>query len=249
MPIAATNWMPGRHTSSALQVSLLGLTELSAALELQDRITADLTERNDTYGVLLLCEHPLCVTFGRDGSAADLQVDRYELLSHGVPVEWLRRGGGAWAHHSGQLVAYFLAPYRRLGLDAVAVRDRLTASLAAVAEEFGVHAESAESLPGPRGRCGQFGFVGAAVREGITQFGACLNVSVPRNALSLVRWGVDARPTCLAAERMRPTAMAAIRESWMRHLAEQFGYDRYHLGTGHPWLRRVVRPGVAYVET
>jgi lipoate-protein ligase B len=249
MSTAVTDWMPGRRMSSALQVSLLGLTDLSAALALQDRIAAELAERRDTYGVLLLCEHPVGVTFGREGSAADLQVDRHELLARGVPVEWLRRGGGAWAHHSGQLMAYFLVPYRRLGLNCVEVRDRLTRSLVEVALEFGVHVESTDSPCGARGRCGQFGFVGAAVRDGISQFGGCINVSVPRGALGLVKWGAAVRPACLAAERMRATPMASVRESWMRHLAAQFGYDRYHLWTGHPWLRRTVRRGVAFVET
>jgi len=249
MTSAVTDWMPGRRSSSALQVSLLGLTELSAALALQDRITAELTERQDKYGVLLLCEHPAGITFGRDGSAANLRADRHELLARGVPVEWLRRGGGAWAHHSGQLMAYFLVPYQRLGLNAIGLRDRIAASVVDVATEFGVHAEPSQSPPGVRGRCGQFGFVGAAVREGISQFGACLNVSVPRGALSLVDWGADLKPACIAAERMRPTAMSAVRESWLRHLAQRFGYDRYHMGTGHPWLRRTVQRGVAFAET
>jgi len=249
MPIAVTNWMPGRQTSSALQVSLLGLADLSAVLALQERITAELADRRDVYGVLLLCEHPTGVTFGREGSAADLQVDRHELIARGVPVEWLRRGGGAWAHHSGQLMAYLLIPYRRLGINAVELRDRLAMSLVAVAREFGVHADPSEAPSGAHGRCGQFGFAGAAVCDGISQFGGCLNVSVPRAALRLVRWGESVRPASLAAERMRATSMSAVRESWMRHLAALFGYDRYHMWTGHPWLHRTVRRGFAFVET
>uniref|UniRef100_A0A7C4LLY8 BPL/LPL catalytic domain-containing protein n=1 Tax=Schlesneria paludicola TaxID=360056 RepID=A0A7C4LLY8_9PLAN len=240
--------LPGWCHSSALEVSLLGLTELAAALTLQDRMAADLAERQDRRGVLLLCEHPLGISFGREGSAADLFADRYELTARGVPVEWLRRGSGAWAHHGGQLVAYLLVPYLRCGLSALAVRDRLVASLVDVAREFGVAGEPAER-PGVRGRCGQFGFVGVSVGNGITQFGACLNVSVPRGVLQLVRWGPDVRPSCLAAERMRPTAMAAVRESWVRHLAARFEYEQVHVWTGHPWLRRTVRRGVVCVES
>jgi lipoate-protein ligase B len=247
--LAVTDWTPGRHASSALQVSLLGRTALSAVLALQDRIAADLAERNDTYGVLLLCEHPIGVTFGREGSAADLQSDRHELVSRNVPVEWLRRGGGAWAHHDGQLVAYVLVPCQRLGIDAASLAARLTASLVSVGEEFGAIVEAVDAPPGARGRCGQFGFVGASLRDGVSQFGGCLNVSVPRAAMQLVRWGEGVRATCLATERMRPTAMAAVRECWLRHLAELFQYERIHLGTGHPWLRRTRRPGVVYAET
>jgi lipoate-protein ligase B len=230
-------------------VSLLGPTELSEVLALQDRLVAEIAERSDRYGALLLCEHPAGVTIGREGSAADLRSDRCELGARGVPVEWLRRGGGAWAHHGGQLVAYLVAPCQRLGVDAVGLQRRIVVSMTAVAHEFGVPGEESAAPIGVASRCGQFGFVGASLREGVSQFGACLNVSVPRQALQLVRWGTEVRPTCLASARMRPTAMAAVRECWVRQLAAQFGYERYHLATGHPWLRRVERRGVVYVET
>lgn len=249
MTLPETLWTPGRQESSALEVSLLGLTELSAALALQERITRDLLQREDRRGALLLCEHPFGVTFGRDGSAADLHIDRFELTSRGIPVEWLRRGGGTWVHHVGQIVAYLLIPYERCRLTAVQVRDRMTEALLDVALELGVSADAVSHLPGVQGRCGQFAFVGASVWNGVTQFGACLNVSVPRSALNLVRWGPDTRPSCLAAERMRPTALAAVRESWIRHLAERFGYEKVHVWTGHPWLRRTSRPGVVFAET
>jgi lipoyl(octanoyl) transferase len=234
------DWTPGRRTSAALQVHLLGPTDLDAALFVQDRVTAELAARNDTFGVLLLCEHPQGVTIGRDGSAADLQADRAELQSRGVPVRWLQRGGGAWAHHPGQLVAYVLLPVSRLGWSAPDYARRLTQSLSAVGIEQRLLPAEASS-PGLAGRCGQSGFIGAAVSDGISHFGACLNVSVPKAALQLVDWGRDVRPTSLATERMRPLGMASIRECWIRHLAAQCGYEQVHLWTGHPLLHATTR--------
>lgn len=240
MTTARMDWTPGRRTSAALHVHLLGPTELEAALFLQDRVTAELAERRDTFGVLLLCEHPCGVTIGRHGSAADLRVDRGELNSRGVGVRWLHRGGGAWAHHTGQLVAYLMLPLARLGWTAPDYLQRLTRSLQAVGIEQRLTLAEAPA-PGLAGRCGQSGFVGAAVRLGISQFGACLNVSVPRAALQVVDWGPGVRPTCLATERMRPLGMASIRECWIRHLAAACGYEHVQLWTGHPLLQATTR--------
>jgi len=240
MNIPRSDWTPSRRTSAALQVHLLGMTDLDSALVLQDRIATEIAERNDTYGVLLLCEHPNGVTIGRDGSADDLLVDRTELVARGVAVRWVHRGGGAWAHHPGQLVAYLLLPVSRLGWTAPDYGQRVEASLAAIGREQRVLPTGSAS-PGLSGRCGQLGFVGASVSDGVSQFGACLNVAVSRQALQLVSWGRDVRAASLAQERMRPTGMASLRECWIRHLATACDYDQVHVWTGHPLLQQSTR--------
>jgi lipoyl(octanoyl) transferase len=240
MTIPRRDWTPRRRTSAALQVHLLGMTELDSALHLQDRIAAEIAARTDTYGVLLLCEHPNGVTIGRDGSADDLLVDRTELTARGVPVRWVHRGGGAWAHHPGQLVAYLLLPVSRLGFTAPNYAERVAASLAAIGTEQRV-LPTGSVVPGLSGRCGQLGFVGASVSDGVSQFGACLNVAVPRQALQLVSWGRGGRAASLAQERMRPTGMASLRECWIRHLAAACNYDQVHVWTGHPLLHSTTR--------
>ncbi|MDZ4687738.1 MAG: hypothetical protein SH850_21920 [Planctomycetaceae bacterium] len=240
MNVPRTDWTPRRHTSAALQVHLLGMTDLDSALTLQDRIATEIAERNDTYGVLLLCEHPNGVTIGRDGAANDLLVDRTELAVRGVAVRWVHRGGGAWAHHPGQLVAYLLLPVSRLGWTAPEYSQRLARSLDAIGVEQRVLRTDSLS-PGLTGRCGQLGFVGASVSDGVSQFGACLNVAVTRQALHMVAWGRGVRPASLAAERMRPTGMASLRECWIRHLAAACDYDQVHVWTGHSLLQQSTR--------
>ncbi len=235
------DWSPGQRASSALQVHLLGMVDLDSAIQLQERTAAEIADRTDTYGVLLVCEHASGVTVGREGSAADLLVDRAELESRGVPVRWSRRGGGAWAHHPGQIVIYLILPLNRLHQTADEHRRHLSASLLAVGQEQRILVDSATPAIDLRGRCGSLGFVGASVADGVSRFGGCLNVSVPRAALNIVSWGQNMRPSSLAAERMRPTTMAAVRECWIRHLARHCGYDRFHLWTGHPLLKRTTR--------
>jgi hypothetical protein len=35
--------------------------------------------------------------------------------------------------------------------------------------------------------------------------------------------------------------MAGVRESVVRHIANRFGYERFHIYTGHPWLKRTTQ--------
>ena len=46
------------------------------------------------------------------------------------------------------------------------------------------------------------------------------------------------RMSCLMAERRQPVKITSVRAELVRHLADAFGCDCYHLYTGHPWLRR-----------
>jgi lipoate-protein ligase B len=123
----------------------------------------------------------------------------------------------------------------------------LEQTLLATAADLDVDAERAVHVPGATCRCGQFAFIGAGVRDWVTHGGMYVNVSVPPEALDLVRWtNGSLRVTSLAAQRTRPTGMATVRESLTRNLAESLGYDTYHLYTGHPLLHRSTRKVYVY---
>ncbi len=249
MSAPAVDWTPGRRKSAALHVHLLGLAEQSSVVRLQDELVREIAGRPDTFGTLLLCEHPFGLSVGREAAAEDIRVDRDDFDRRGIAVNWYPRGGRAWVHHPGQLVAYFLAPITRLGFTGEEWCTRLAASASETAQELGVLIEPVVPLPSVGGRTGQFAFIGAAIRDGISLFGGCMNVSVPRDMLQMANWGPNVRPSTISAERMRPTAMASVREGWIRHLAAQAGYERFHLWTGHPRLKRTEQPGYVFAET
>ena len=74
-----------------------------------------------------------------------------------------------------------------------------------------------------------------------------LNVSVPQEALDLVRWThSDVRITSLASQRTRPTAMSTVRESVIRNLTRSLGYGESHIYTGHPLLHRSTKKVYVY---
>jgi len=233
---------------SSLDVFLLGTVELGAALELQDRLRNDVAGRTDTHGTLLVCEHPPSVTIGREGSFADILVEREELTARRMEIRWLNRGGGTFVHLPGQLAAYVIAPIERMQMGLLDLRTAMENSLIGTAADLNVPAEPAPDSPGAVCRCGQFGFIGMSVRDGVSYGGVHLNVSLPQDAFDLVRWNDSAiRISSLSAQRTRPTAMSTVREGLIRNISTVLGYDGYHLYTGHPLLHRTTRKVYVYV--
>ena len=242
-----TDWEQSDRSSTALEVFLLGRVDFASALGLQSRLLNQIAQRQDSHGIVFVCEHPPSISIGREGSFADVLVEREELTARQMEIRWLSRGGGTFAHVPGQVAVYSLVPLTRLKLGLVEYRQRLEQTLIATAADLDVEAEPGTTVPGATCRCGQFAFIGAGVRDGVTHGGMYVNVSVPPEALDLVRWtGGDQRVTSLATQRNRPTGMATVRASLVRHLAESLGYDSYHLYTGHPLLHRSTKKVYVY---
>jgi lipoyl(octanoyl) transferase len=222
--------------SSALDVFFLGCVDFDAFLLLQDRLTAEVQSRSDRYGMLVVCQHPPLISLGRDGTAADLCFDLDDLELQRLPIRWVGRGGGAWRHGPGQLSVSVMVPLERMEFSPVRFRQAMLRGILKTAREMRVPARNSEGTPGASGRIGQFAFLGAAVRAGVSQFGCVVNVAPDHAVTAFSPAGV--RGSSLAAERFRPIAMAAVRESLTRQLAAELGYQVFHVHTGHPWLRR-----------
>ena len=235
------------QTSSSLDVFLLGTVDLESSKELQERLRSDIASRTDSHGAILICEHPPSVTIGREGSFADVLVEWEELVARKMDVRWLNRGGGTFVHVPGQLAVYVIVPLDRLRLGLLNFRTTLEKTLIATAADLKVPAEPSSAVPGAMCRCGQFAFIGASVRDGVSYGGFYVNVSLPQEALDLVRWTrSDVKVTSLASQRTRPTAMSTVREALIRNVASALGYDGYHVYTGHPLLHRSTRKVYVY---
>ena len=234
--------------AAALEVHLLGLLDFDAALALQERLVFEISGRNDTQGALLLCEHPPVITLGREGSIADVLADESELRSCGIDVRWITRGGGACIHVPGQLAVYPILPLDRLGVGLGDFRRRFEDALVGVCRDLRVPARSRAEEPGLWSRAGQIACFGAAVTSWVCSHGMFLNVDPDPGFLKLVRTNsAGERSTSLQAQRVRRASMSAVRESTIRHIVEQFGYERHHIYTGHPLLRRITRKVLLHV--
>lgn len=82
-----------------------GLLDYDRALALQ-AAARNMVERKKCAGVLILCQHPAVITFGRSGGAENLLVPEAALEAEGVLVRGVGRGGNVTCHNPGQLVAY-----------------------------------------------------------------------------------------------------------------------------------------------
>lgn len=232
--------------ASSLNVHLLGLVDFDAALAVQRHLVAEIHSSGHQTAHVVLCEHPPGVSIGRDGSRADLLADEVELRSRQMAIRWVPRGGATWVHLPGQLAAYVIVPVEQRQQSAGAFRHALLRALQGTAADQRVAAWRSDAAPGLATRYGQVGFIGAAIRDGVSEFGCILNISTPPEALDLIRWRTaDERVSCLAAARLRPLDMAGVRESLIRRLAQSLDYSTYHLFTGHPLLTRTTR--TAYV--
>jgi lipoyl(octanoyl) transferase len=227
----------------SLDAYLLGIVDFDSFVVLQDRLADELVQTSSTgreRGVLLVCEHPPILTFGRDASVTDLAVPEEEFVARGIATRWLARGGGAILQAPGQLSISVLLEVGEDARLAVVVRDALLAALREVAAEF--HVGTTADLGDPSvlvARCGWVGRTTLAARDGVTRHGAVLNVSPRMDWQRLVSGGP--RVSCLGAERQRVTPISSVREAIVRRASARLGGDTYHVHTGHPWLKRTRR--------
>jgi lipoyl(octanoyl) transferase len=221
-----------------LAVHLLGLLDFDSAWRLQQRLAFESSDRNAPQAWLLVAEHPPLVTIGRDGSWADVRMTSEELDSRRLEVRWVGRGGGTILHAPGQLAVYTILPLEWLGLRVGPYLDALYDGLASAAMEHGALVEDDSRRRSIRGRTGLLGMIAAAVRGGVSYFGAYLNVAPAMDAVRRVM-SDPAQPapmSSLAVERQGAVRMTAVRESVVRHVSAALGFERYHWNTGHPLL-------------
>jgi len=239
MAVSTTTRSACVDTSAPLEVYLLGRVDYASAVFLQERLVYDISGRRDRLGALLLCEHPPLITVGREGSRADILADERELAARQLEIQWSNRGGGCCVHVPGQLAVYPIIPLDRLSLGLAEYRRLLEEAVVAACGEMRVPAWREPTQPGVWSRCGQLAQLGITVRSQVAFHGLFVNVCPPLDWLRLIRPGVLGKPVAsLASVRQRPIAMHTVRESLIRHLAAHLGYERHHLYTGHPLLRR-----------
>ena len=90
---------------------LLGSVDFEACLALQQRLVYEAAGRDDGQITLLLCEHPLTITVGRQGSRADIRLGQSaSWKAGGSRSRWVNRGGGCLVHAPGQLAIYPIVP-------------------------------------------------------------------------------------------------------------------------------------------
>ena len=227
-------------TIETAEVRLLGLVDTTSLLALQKLMIHDVRRQGRVCAAVMVCEHPPAITVGRDASLLDLPVDQRELESKLLKVHRVARDGGTILHQPGQLAVYVVVSLDECGFKENEFRWRLQDAMIQTCRESQVNATRCPDDPNSvRGRHGLICEIGLNVDDGVTSFGAFLNVSCRLDEASQFGRGLRGdRISSLNAERVRPSIMPQVRSSMIRHVCEQIGYPEYHIHTGHPFLKR-----------
>ena len=217
----------------------LGRVTYDDALRLQAEVSA-LRLQGLIENTLLLLEHPPVLTLGRNASRANVLASDELLLSRGVTLHEINRGGDVTYHGPGQLVGYPIFDLRslqnskggRLGpVDFVRMMEEALIRLCGV---YGVRAGRIAGLtgvwcglhdqqPGPA-RERKIGAIGIHVSRGITSHGFAFNVITDLRDFQLINpCGITDKPvTSLNLEVPENISLPSL-ENISHQAARQFG--------------------------
>ena len=204
----------------ALLYKDLGQTEYLAALELQEKLV-QLKQGEPSTDILLFVEHPHVYTLGRGGDESNV------LGPQDVPVRRTSRGGDVTYHGPGQLVVYPIIDLRsRLRRDVHRYVRNLELSAIRTLKEHGLEGARRPPFTGIWIEERKIAAIGVAVRRSITFHGLALNVNTDLSYFNrIIPCGLSwADVTSMTRELGTNQNLAEVRERFLHHFAEVFGY-------------------------
>ena len=199
----------------------LGSMDYLAALALQEQIV-ELKQRDPSPDILLFVEHPHVYTLGRGGNESNV------LSAQDVPVYRTSRGGDVTYHGPGQLVVYPIIDLRsKLRKDVHKYLRNLEMSAIHTLADFGLEATRRPPFTGIWIDNRKIAAIGVAVRRCITFHGLALNVNTDLSYFQrIIPCGLSwAEVTSLAQELGEEQSAERVRERFLHHFAEVFGYS------------------------
>jgi len=224
----------------------LGRVPYAEGLAIQARVVAA-RKQNLIGDTLLLLEHPPVITLGRNSSRANVVASDEFLVSRGVELHEINRGGDVTYHGPGQLVGYPIVDLRgefpgkrgpHLGpVDFVRMLEEV---LIRTCADFGVLAKRIPRVtgvftfggspqpgatPDEKQREKKLAAIGVHVSQGVTSHGFALNVTTDLREFEwIVPCGItDRGVTSLEMEASQPVTMEAAIHSTSRHFGRVFG--------------------------
>ena len=198
----------------------LGRMDYLAALALQEELVRR-KQRDPSADILLFVEHPHVYTLGRGGDEANVSAPGE------VPVYRTSRGGDVTYHGPGQLVVYPIIDLRsKLRKDVHRYVRNLELSAIRMLKDFGLEATRRPPFTGLWIGDKKIAAIGVAVRRCITFHGLALNVDPDLNYFKrIIPCGLAwADVTSMARESGKVHSAEGVRQVFLRHFVEVFGY-------------------------
>ncbi len=206
----------------------LGAAPYDLALELQDRLAAELAGQGPPVAFLVLVEHdPPVITLGRSARPEHVLASAERMAAAGVQVRAVSRGGDVTWHGPGQLVAYPILRLDRYGKGLRQYLRDLEEVVLRVLGRFGLAGRRIAGLTGVWIGDRKIAAIGVAVRKWVTWHGLSLNVSADLSGFDLiVPCGIrDVRVTSLSAQLGRSVSVAEVKQPLIDAVGGVFGMD------------------------
>ena len=162
----------------------LGLMEYTSCWELQHGIHKA-RRRNLIPDCLILVEHPRVMTFGKGKNHGNLLVTQQVLDDHGIPCVDIERGGDVTYHGPGQFIGYPIFGLKG-GIGVVDFVERLEEIMIRTLDKYGIPGRRDPKNRGVWVEEKKIGFVGIAVRKGISLHGFALNVNLDLSPFQMI---------------------------------------------------------------
>jgi lipoate-protein ligase B len=198
--------------------------DFKSAHALQLRLLGDRIDNVPGIDRFLFLEHPPVFTLGRGGGRTHLKVSPYFLSEAGIDIINVERGGDITYHGPGQLVLYPIFHLKKAGMGIRDFVDRLEEVMIRTSEDFGVRAFRDSRNRGIWCRGKKMGFIGIALRQGVSFHGLSLNVAPSLLPFSwMAPCGLkNIEVTSIARESGNAPSMDAVKAAMRRHLEGLF---------------------------
>ncbi|SMD12114.1 lipoyl(octanoyl) transferase LipB [Sporomusa malonica] len=210
--------MREKASRKACTLLLTGRIPYAEAWQLQQELAA--ARRNGSgQDTLLLVEHLPVYTMGRSGSKTNIKVSDEILLSEGLEVIEVDRGGDVTYHGPGQLVGYPILDLRGYKQDLHCYSEMLEEVIIRTLAQYGIKGFRETGLTGVWTDRGKIAAIGIGARGWVTTHGFALNVDPDMSYFGLINpCGITNRPVV----SMRGLGVDISLEEVGKKLLEQF---------------------------
>jgi len=223
-----------------LLITDLGLISYEDAYVLQERVVAA-RKTAAIADVLLLCQHPPVITFGRNAKRENLLANENVLRQKNVSLHETNRGGDVTFHGPGQIVGYPILDLGSIKRDVHWYVRTLEEVMIRVSADFGLTAfripgrtgiwvhppTTAAEAAAPIAPEEKLAAIGVHISRWVTSHGFAYNVSTDLRYFDLiVPCGIaERKATSLEKLLNRSVAAAEAKPALIRHFAELFSLE------------------------
>ncbi|MBN2723771.1 MAG: lipoyl(octanoyl) transferase LipB [Deltaproteobacteria bacterium] len=203
-----------------LKAQWLGKIRYSDALEIMMNTHKKVQEGDD--GVILLCEHESVITMGRRARKENLKYPLARIISDGIDVCEINRGGDVTFHGPGQLVGY---PIINIGRKVRQHVDAISKSLIDIMAHASINAVFRNEFPGLWVEGRKIAAIGIEVKEMVSLHGFSLNVTPEFRGFDyIIPCGIDSVDIAYWSEYSPPPPLEILAKAF----ASRFGFYTSH---------------------